>query len=278
MGEGERLRVGAFAKSERVPLQRGDVGIEPRDGASAKKCACALGRVKDRVADLLLGDGAAYLPGAREFVVEPGVERDVVVLEIQRLEPRVRPVELLGFAEGIEEEALGGPVATVARAHRIMREIREHAFPFGEHPCGVVVAVAMRARGVEPFALHVERARGASVGKYEHPLPTLVAADLARGGNRIGERDARGMILFDEFEHERGGADLHRGGPLGHVRVAHDDVEATVKTAVGVRFVAGVHDGAAVHRVYAREHLEEIAALCELERAGSSALILTLDA
>src|SRR5437667_151210 len=36
--------------------------------------------------------------------------------------------------------------------------------------------------------------------------------------------------------------------------------------------------GAAVHRVYAREHLEEIAALCELEDAGLRGAVFALDA
>ncbi len=83
---------------------------------------------------------------------------------------------------------------------------------------------------------------------------------------------------FDQFEHQRGRAHLQGGGDLAHVRVADDDVETPVTAAVGVRFVARVDERAAVHRVDADDHAEEIRPLRNLVQARLTGDALRLDA
>jgi hypothetical protein len=82
---------------------------------------------------------------------------------------------------------------------------------------------------------------------------------------------------LDKIKHESGTADLHRGRPLRHIRIADDDVKPSVSLRVSMRFISGIDDRPTVHRVDRAEHAEEIRSLGELVDARLTDLILSLD-
>src|SRR5439155_104613 len=100
---------------------------------------------------------------------------------------------------------------------------------------------------VQPGAsrLQLERRDGAPVLEADRLAQGRVVADVADGldGGLQAVVPVEEPVL-DHVEDEGGSAHLEVRGDLGHVRIAHDDVKATVLLRVRVRLVARVDDGA----------------------------------
>ena len=85
------------------------------------------------------------------------------------------------------------------------------------------------------------------------------------GQCQIAEVDAVSGTLFDQVEHQRGGAHLEVGRGLRQVGIADDDVQAAVLVGVGMRLVAGVDDAPLEGGLQADLDLDVIGALGQLE-------------
>jgi hypothetical protein len=126
----------------------------------------------------------------------------------------------------------------------------------------------------DELVLEIARADGLAVGQRDDPLERGVARYLAVRLERIGQRPPIGRaFVLERLEHERGGADLEPRGELREVGVADDDVETAEARGVGVRLVARINQGPAVHRVDADQLGEEIGALRNLEAAGAAVVL-----
>jgi len=102
---GEGMAVGT--EGELIPLDGFDGAVEAGHRTAAKEGTRGLRRLKDRMADLILGHEPPHTVLAQQLIVEAVIEGDVVVFEVDGLEPGIRPRKSLGFTQGLQQEFFG---------------------------------------------------------------------------------------------------------------------------------------------------------------------------
>ncbi len=150
--------------------------------------------------------------------------------------------------EGLDDALLDDPVDLAMQLHGIRVQRLDDVGPAPEDVLGHRVGVDRLdiACGVlQVLRLQLERRDGAPVLEADRLAQGGVVADVADGldGGLQAVVPVEEPVL-DHVEDEGGGAHLEVRGDLGHVRIAHDDVKATVLLRVRVRLVARVDDGA----------------------------------
>ncbi len=138
------------------------------------------------------------------------------------------------------------------RRQRVLGEPPQDVAPPHEHRAGGLVhpdpAGVRRAR-LQIDELELEGRVGPAVLEA-NPLAEreVVGDDVERVGAILQPDVAIEGPVLDHVEDQRGRADLEVGRDLGHVGVAHDDVQPTEALAVGVRLVTRVDHRPAGHR------------------------------
>ena len=98
---------------------------------------------------------------------------------------------------------------------------------------------------LEVLQLQLEGGDAAAVLQLDRLFQRRVVGDVADGLHRRLQRIvAVEEAVLDHVEHDGRGPDLQIGRHFRHVRVAHDDVQATIALGVGVGLVARVDDRA----------------------------------
>src|SRR5215469_5331048 len=183
-----------------------------------------------------------------ELEVEPLVRADVVVLQVHQGDFGIAPRQAMLLHEGLDDALLDHPVHLAVELHGIPVQGLDHVCPAGEdvlrHRIGVD---ALHVAGGVLEVLRLELQRRDSPPVLEpHRLPQGgIVADVPDGLH--GRLEAVILVeepVLDHVEEKGGGADLEIGRHLGHVGVAHDDVEPAVLLGVRVGLVARVDDGA----------------------------------
>ena len=114
--------------------------------------------------------------------------------------------------------------------------------------------------------------------ELDDPIVSLIAADRFVRINRLRDFKLWRLAAFNQIEHERGRPDFHRRRPFTHVRVAQDNVEASITAGIDMRFVAGIDERPPVHRVDADDDAKKIRALRNLIYTGLTRRALGFDA
>src|SRR5205085_9014721 len=136
-GQSDATRESAIGKDKFVPLNRRDLVVETRDRPTAEKCAGCFGWGKDRGLDLFLFGEASNRSLTRQLVIQTGFKIDIVIFEIDRLQPWIAPGKFFFFLQSIEQKFLGHPIDAVARSHDITLEIIQNIFPFSQNPLSI---------------------------------------------------------------------------------------------------------------------------------------------
>ena len=218
---------------------------------------------------LLLGDQPLHRSARDQPVVEALVQSHIGVLQVDQVQPRRRPAQVLPAAEPLEQPQFGRPVQQLGALHRVALEQVEHVAPRSRRHGGARIGIAAVHQLGHPVQVDPLQRKGgqlAAVGKRDRGTQRRVAADDVHGVHRPGQREVGEVhALLDEVEHQRRGADLEIGRRLGEVGVADDDVQPAVLVGVGVRFVAGVDDAALERGLQADLDLDVVGALGQLE-------------
>ena len=221
----------------------------PPDELAPQPRTGRLGRVLDRVRDVVVGDDAFDQPPLLHAVEQAARAIDVVVLQIDQRDPRVGECEAVTLAVGLDQLVLDDPVAFAVERQRVFFDLRERVLPHGErllfeHREFVMVGVAHGP--IEVLALDLERAGFATVGEANATSTREIVADLTNRTNGVfeGHVAQHDLGIFEHAQQQRARADLEEGRVLTHVGVTHDDVEPAIALGVGVRLVARVDDGA----------------------------------
>jgi hypothetical protein len=142
-----------------------------------------------------------------------------------------------------------------------------------------------RADGVEDGALNLQGGHGPGLGSQlvrqggvvgERPVLLHGVADdgqvLEAGQSLLEPAGALGVRLLQEPQKQVGGGDLEVDGNVEAVGVTVDDVKPAPAGIVGVRFIAGVDDGAVERGLQADLGLNIVGALADLESGVLTAL------
>src|SRR6266536_1189648 len=217
------------------------------DELAPQPCPRGLGRLLGGAVDGAVVADPLHGAAALQQVVEPALAVHVVVGEVDQRDLGVRQGQAVAGPRPLDQQVLGHPVHLAAdRVEVLLLERVQHLTPHVDDLLGGLAGVAPvheAGRLLEVLALDLERARLPVVGQPDLAPAAHVMGDLADRADRVVERQvAQDGGLLDHGEHQVGGAHLEERRPLGHVRVAHDDVQAAVALGVGVRLVAGVDD------------------------------------
>src|SRR5206468_12527819 len=101
------------SKDDFVPLNGGNLVIETRDGATTEKCTRRFRRIKDRSLDFLLGCNPPHQALPRQFVVQSTVEIEVMIFQIDRLQPGIAPRKFFLFLQCIQSKLLCRPINAI---------------------------------------------------------------------------------------------------------------------------------------------------------------------
>src|SRR6476661_69219 len=230
------------------------VSLGGPDEVAAQLGSRRLRRADLRLEDLDVGGDARRSTVSLEQVEEPAPTVDVVVGEVDLLDPGVREGESVLGPVALDEAVLDDPVDLGVDGVEVTGpDGVEGPAPEVDDLFGVRAVHALAVDEldglVEVLTLHVQSRQLASVGEPHGGATARVVAHGADGPDGVLHRqvthdDAR----LDHPQHEVGAADLEQVGRLGHVGVTDDDVQAAVLLGVGMRLVAGVDDGAAARR------------------------------
>ena len=124
----------------------------------------------------------------------------------------------------------------------------------------------LRRTQIKP--LHIDRGDLPSVAQLDDPIVILIATNRFRRVNRLRDFQLRRFPALNQFQHQRGRAQLHRRRPLTHVGVANNDVEPAILAGIGVRLIPRIHQRAAIHGVDADQNAKEIRSLRNLKYPG----------
>ena len=117
------------------------------------------------------------------------------------------------------------------------------------------------------FTLDLQRRGLTTAREADRASARGVVADLTDRPDRIVEREvAERDTGLDHLQDERCRPDFEERRHLRHVGVADDDVQSSVLLGIGVRFVAGVDDGAGAGRRGRHTLPDVLRALGEAER------------
>src|SRR6266536_2052461 len=215
------------------------------DELAPQPCPRGLGRLLGGAVDGAVVADPLHGAAALQRVVEPALAVHVVVGEVDQRDLGVRQRQAVAGPRPLDQQVLGHPVHLAAdRVEVLLLERVEHLTPHVDDLLGGLAGVAPvheAGRLLEVLALDLERARLPVVGQPDLAPAAHVMGDLADRADRVVERQvAQDGGLLDHGEHQVGGAHLEERRPLGHVRVAHDDVQAAVALGVGGRLFAGV--------------------------------------
>ncbi len=265
-------RVPTDVEDDRVPGRGGDLLRVEREAAAPEEGAGVLGRLGHRPGDLLLADDEIEPAPGHQAVVEALVRTDVVVLQVDELQPRRVPGQAVPRPVALQNRQLRDPVELADAAHRVDLEAAEDRLPAGEHVGGLAVDV-----GTEPVldvlaglleVLHLQLHRGhpTTVAQSHQMLEGRIVRDRPQRRHGPVHRQVRGEpAVLDHREDQGGRSHLQVGGDLAHVRVADDDVQPAVLLRVGVRLVPGVDDGPLQRGLEPHLDLEEVGPLADLE-------------
>ncbi len=201
-----------------------------------------------RLEDLEVRDRPLHHAPGGEEVVQPLRAGDVVVGEIEARDTRVVELQPVLGAVTLDEPKLDHPVQLPVDQRQVARlEGPQPALPQVEHLLDdrrrLDVPVHVLTHPVEVLPLDVHRGGRAAVRQLDGVQAGRVVADLPdRPDGVLQGQVAHRHTGLDEPEHQVGGADLEHRGRLGHRRVPHDDVQATVALGVGVGLVTRVDD------------------------------------
>ena len=228
-------RVAADVEHERVPVGGDDVErpLLRGTGRGSRPGWWSAGR-SSPLATVVGGDRSVCSPtrSARHLL---GAQ--VVVLQVERLEPGVARPQPVPVGEPLDERAAWPPSRPVGDAVGIALEPGRAPPPSGAARRRRRPRRRTRGRGT---ARTCGPARGCSTGSRARSpgvpsrsstgaLQRGVVADLADGADGVGEHEVVAQhVVLDHRQHDRGGADLQEGGDLAHVGVADDDVQAAV--------------------------------------------------
>ena len=169
------------------------------DGAGAAGCAGVERRRMRR-----LGAADTVVPFADPFPRRDAEEEavrgiDVVIFEIETLQPGIIPAQAFGFDESLEQPFLRDPIDAADERLRILLERFENEAPAFQQPIRFrAVSSQMPLRQFVKLPLHIERADAFAVFKIDNPLPGGIAGDIARALDGIGQdKIARQAILFE---------------------------------------------------------------------------------
>ncbi len=113
-----------------------------------------------------------------------------------------------------------------------------------------------------------------AVGESHDPPAGDVVTDLADRPDRVLERHVtqHDVVVLEHPQHAGRRADLEERGVLAHVRVADDDVQASILLGIGVGLIAGIDDRPAAGGRRADTFPDVLGPLSDRERRTSCRL------
>src|SRR5215211_3994630 len=270
----------ADVEDDGVPAGGGDLGGVAGQAAAAEE-GPGVGRgLGDGGGHLLLGDQPLDPAGGGQPVVEALVKLDVVVLDVDKGQLGVLPLQAVAVGDLLHELVLGRPVDRPGGLERVVLEQGQHGLPALEDLDLPVAGLAVLEVGlgrVQVVPLELAGGQTAAVLALDHGAQGRVLGDGPQGLDRVGQLPlvAGDGAVLDHVEDDGQGPGLEEDGHLVHVGVADDHVQAPVALGVGVGLVAGVDDRPLEGRLQADLDLEELAALGDLE--GHRAVVVVAD-
>lgn len=274
MGEVEAPGTLGSGEGDMVPLGGDNGGAEAGDATTTEGGAGIGGGEMEGVLDGGFGGDTAEGAGLFEGEVEAVLEVEAMVFEVEGPQPGIVVFEVFGFLELSDQPEFGDPIESIAAAPGIDGEVLEGFGP-GVDQWGTAGEgeIAGSADGVEVGVLDLEGGGGLGGGEGEFPTPGGIAGEGAEGIEGLGEAGPGVTgLMEDGFEDQGGGAGFQPGGEGGEIGVAEDDMEPAPEVGVGVRFVAGIDKGTALHGIDALQLGEKITALGDLEVVGKEAV------
>ena len=171
---------------------------------------------------------------------------DVVIFEVEALQPRVLPGQALGLAERFEQPFLRNPIDAAEQQLRFGAERVEGEGPALEDPIGLLVAPARwRCACARNSYWMSSASRVRPSSSCTTPRAGAFVGNLARGDDGIAQDDVVGQAAFlEQGEHERGRAEFQRRRKGAHVRVADEQMQPPIFAVVRERLVARIDDRA----------------------------------
>ena len=81
----------------------------------------------------------------RKLVIQTALEIDIVIFEIDRLQPRIAPGKFFFFLQRVEQEFLRRPIDAIPRHHHIALQIIQNIFPFAQNPLSIFIRAVDRS-------------------------------------------------------------------------------------------------------------------------------------
>src|SRR5258708_25313599 len=110
-------------------MNRVDLRVEPGDRSPAEIGTGRFWRHEDRRLDLILFEDPSNLILSNQFVVQALFPSDIVVLEINGLQPGIGPLELFTFLKSVEKILFRYPIDAIDATHEVHFEIIENSLP-----------------------------------------------------------------------------------------------------------------------------------------------------
>src|SRR4029079_11038691 len=135
---------------------------------------------------------------------------NVVVLEIETLQPRILPRQTFGFAKRLEQPLLGDPVDTANEQLGLGAQRIECKCPARQDPIGLLVSSGEKALRVsEKCLLNIERIASSAIIEKNEAASGSLMRDLAGGHHCVAQDDvARQRPFFKERQDQHGGSKL----------------------------------------------------------------------
>ena len=168
----------------------------------------------------IIGQHALHLPLLLQIEIQPAIGIDIVILQIQTLQPRIVPTQILRLAKRIQQPLLRHPIHTVCQLHRIGLQSIERALPLIQHPIRLLVQtsqIALRQRQIN--ALNINRRNRPPILPIQNPLMRWIARNLLQRPHRIAQRHhiPRKNLPLQQIQHHRSRANLQSRGILRHI-------------------------------------------------------------
>ena len=113
---------------------------------------------------------------------------DVVIFEIDALQPRIVPAQSFGFDKRFEQPFLGDPIDAADQRLPVVRIASRTKLQFSSNQSvSALLCPQMFLREMMKLPLHVERADGFAVLEIDDPLLGRIARDVARALHGVSQ-------------------------------------------------------------------------------------------
>ena len=146
-----------------------------------------------------------HLTLLHQIKIQPAIGIDIVILQIQTLQPRIVPTQILRLAKRIQQPLLSHPIHAICQLHRIGLQIIERALPLIEHPIRLLIQppqMALCQRQIT--ALNINCRNRAAILSVQNPLICRIPRNLLQRPHRITQPHILGKnFALQKIQHHR---------------------------------------------------------------------------